>query len=828
MSEYKMLGELGRGGMAVVFRALHEGLDREVAIKFLQTGPQGLDSGEIARFKREMDVLIALSHPSIIKVLDAGTMDGQLYYVMELVRAKDLGQLLKSRGPVPLDLACSVLDQMLDALDYIHARGLVHRDIKTSNIMVEDSGRAILMDFGIVRKVEGTILTKAGMLIGTPAYCAPELLADQPASPASDLWSLGVVAHQMVTGRFPFEGTNISSLIYNIVNTPIPSLLDSRADVPRALAACLDRLMRRQLDRRWTSAREARKALEESRLPDESSSTGDQPPVRAGARPTTKPDVPGLGTVSRRVPTLGAGTAIASTRSADAVSRGRTLRLYLAIGGLALAVTLSLALVWSTRRPPPPPSRPSARIRTAPSPTLGPAAAPQAIRDVACAADRARVQLEHPAAPGTRLAVQPAAGGPAREWSVSPGSDRVWIERLAQSTVYRAEVQAGGETCRFEFRTLDKPHGFNGLRLAPSTGGVKGSSLTLGSIGDRVVLAWVVESRRVRGAHALHTRLSEDAGQSWSEDQVLADPSGRALSSIVTESFAAVAGTTIERRERQDRHCWTLWRRRWGRALGPPAVWAVQDREGVAALLPSGDDAVLVLHAAGGQVRSIVVDARGVAVPAGRPSLVFETPYDVSVLISARTGGGHAVFATNTTYDDRTRLLFASQAPGTGGSWSRPRQLSGQEENVDHTSAVAVRDLMVVAYDLAGQSEIRVLASRDGGVQFSPALGGLPRTKNAGYPALGVAGRTVFLVFVASEIFPPESELVVARFGADGAWTVFARIPLPYYFSGGDANVRLTACRDRLVIAAGNSVMGLLVATLSLDSLEERRRAVPR
>lgn len=334
---YKIVEELGRGGMGVVYRALHPELNREVAIKFLID-----DAGQIGdvtrqRFRREMEVLMKLSHPSIIKVYDAGEADGRLYYVMELLRARDLHWHLRKRGRLPIAVALSVLDQMLDALEYIHESGIVHRDIKPSNIVLEDTGRAILMDFGVVRKSGATLLTQEGHAIGTPRYFSPEMIMKGESSPASDQFSLGVVAYELLTATPPFGGNSLPEVAAAIMRHEPVAIPEQRAEVPAAVAAVITRMMAKKPEDRWPSMGAAREALAAAQVgPGEAVKLGESaivplPPMPSTARPTGKRSV----AVEPRL------LVTQESMARDAASR--RLRNGLGIcAGIALAIVLPL------------------------------------------------------------------------------------------------------------------------------------------------------------------------------------------------------------------------------------------------------------------------------------------------------------------------------------------------------------------------------------------------------------------------------------------------------------------------------------------------------
>lgn len=253
--------ELGRGGMGVVFRAYHNALCRTVAVKFL-IQPAGVEGRpDAARFKREMEVLISLEHPNIVRVLDAGIHKGRLYYAMELLEAQDLGRILDTAERLRWEEATRVIDQLLAALNYIHARNLVHRDVKPANVMIEWSGRVVLMDFGAVRKLDVISLAQGLRVVGTVNFVAPEILNGKQATASTDLWSLGVTAYRMLSGLMPFQGSAIGHILAAITGQEPARLADVVPDLPPELAPFIHRFLEKDPDRRWRSAAEARSAL---------------------------------------------------------------------------------------------------------------------------------------------------------------------------------------------------------------------------------------------------------------------------------------------------------------------------------------------------------------------------------------------------------------------------------------------------------------------------------------------------------------------------------------------------------------------------------------
>ena len=216
-TQYEIDGEIGRGGMSVVYRARDRRLNRPVAIKVL---PPELahDPAIRTRFTREAQMSAQLSHAHIVPIYDVGELEGLAYFVMALVTGGNLATLLTSEPRQPLDEVRRLLSEIADALAYAHLRGVIHRDIKPDNILLDESnGRAIVTDFGIARAIEvSTRLTVTGIAVGTPAYMSPEqAVGDREIDGRSDIYSLGVIGYQMLTGRLPFRAGNSMALLLN-------------------------------------------------------------------------------------------------------------------------------------------------------------------------------------------------------------------------------------------------------------------------------------------------------------------------------------------------------------------------------------------------------------------------------------------------------------------------------------------------------------------------------------------------------------------------------------------------------------------------------------
>src|SRR6266850_6191842 len=220
--EYEIVDELGRGGMAIVFKAKEKQLDREVAIKVLPFS-LAFDKEFVERFQREARTSAKLEHPNIIPIYRVGKSGRVIYFVMKFLRGKPLSAILAGRGAMPPGEIRVVLSQVGRALGYAHKSGIVHRDIKPDNIMFDEHGQAVVTDFGIAKAASGGKLTGTGMSIGTPHYMSPEQAKAQALDGRSDIYSLGVVAYQCLTGAVPFDGEDSFSIGYKHIMEEIPT-----------------------------------------------------------------------------------------------------------------------------------------------------------------------------------------------------------------------------------------------------------------------------------------------------------------------------------------------------------------------------------------------------------------------------------------------------------------------------------------------------------------------------------------------------------------------------------------------------------------------------
>ncbi len=261
--QYDIEGEIGRGGMSVVYRARDRRLNRPVAIKVL---PPELahDAAIRTRFTREAQMAAQLTHAHIVPIYDVGEQDGLAYFVMAIVNGGNLGTLLTREPRQPIDEARRLLGEIADALAYAHLRGVIHRDIKPDNILLdESSGRAMVTDFGIARAMEGsTRLTATGIAVGTPAYMSPEqALGDREVDGRSDIYSLGVLGYQMLTGRLPFSAGNSMALLLKHVSEAPRPIGELRTDAPKSIREAVERALMKSPEDRWPTAVSMREAL---------------------------------------------------------------------------------------------------------------------------------------------------------------------------------------------------------------------------------------------------------------------------------------------------------------------------------------------------------------------------------------------------------------------------------------------------------------------------------------------------------------------------------------------------------------------------------------
>jgi len=267
VSDYVLVRAIGRGTHYTLYQAVDPRLGQMVVIKMLHVTPGKPEMGTDpvlasvleTRLQREAHALSSLSHPGIPEIYETGDQDGHPFLVMEYLVGHPLRQHLDQRAlsmPETLD----ILTQAADAIDAVHAEGILHRDIRASNIMLLHDGRVKLVEFGLARQPGDTTVTLMGALVGEPAYMAPEQLRGQPATPQSDIWALGVLLYEMLTGRPPFEGANFQLIAHQVIMgepAPVPAM-------PEAIQAMLARALEKDPAFRYPSAQEMVKALKKA------------------------------------------------------------------------------------------------------------------------------------------------------------------------------------------------------------------------------------------------------------------------------------------------------------------------------------------------------------------------------------------------------------------------------------------------------------------------------------------------------------------------------------------------------------------------------------
>jgi serine/threonine protein kinase len=262
LGPYQIISPLGEGGMAAVFKAYQPSMDRYVALKVL---PRHFASDPefIGRFSQEAKVIANLQHPHILPVHDFGEADGYTYLTMRFIEGGTLADWLKENGPLSLEKIRNIITQVGGALDYAHAQGVIHRDIKPGNILVDPWGNCLLTDFGLAKMTESTShLTQTGGILGTPAYMSPEQGLGKKIDSRSDIYSLGVVLYQMAIGRLPYQAETPMAVVIKHIHDPLPPPSRFKPDLPEALERVILKSLAKNPEDRYATAGEMVKALQ--------------------------------------------------------------------------------------------------------------------------------------------------------------------------------------------------------------------------------------------------------------------------------------------------------------------------------------------------------------------------------------------------------------------------------------------------------------------------------------------------------------------------------------------------------------------------------------
>jgi serine/threonine protein kinase len=407
LGEYEILAELGRGGMATVYLAHDLALDRKVAIKVLAPALLLMGEGMVERFKREARTAAALSHPHIIPIYAVKESEHVLYFVMKYVQGRALDSIIRDVGRLPIPMVQTILAHAGDALSYAHRHGVIHRDIKSANLMLDEDGWAVITDFGIAKVVQAEGLTMTGVTVGTPTYMSPEQCETRDVTGASDQYSLGVVAYEMLTGRLPFRGDSTMAVMYAHFNErprPVPEL---RPDCPPNLAAGVMRMLEKDPARRWPNMDDIVAVCGRPSLRHDDPVRGEMITLaKAGAGSALLAHVktPTSPLVLSKPQTHAASAAVTHTRADSRLWWGLG-----GLGGVAVAAAIWWLAPWRTWQTPP-----------APAPPLP--------------YDTARLAQANPAAPIDTVSARRAPGPAPTRPSPRPSRERVPAAPTAAAT----------------------------------------------------------------------------------------------------------------------------------------------------------------------------------------------------------------------------------------------------------------------------------------------------------------------------------------------------------------------------------------------------------
>ncbi len=372
---YRLEGRLGFGGMSTVHRALDLRLERPVAVKLLAEHLAD-DPSFVSRFQRKAQAAARLVHPNVVQVFDSGQDEttGQYFIVMEYIQGSSCAEILRDDGWVEVDSAVSIIEQACEGLDYAHRHGVVHRDVKPGNLLRASEGEVKLADFGIAKATEQSSITQVGSVLGTAAYLAPEQARGEEAGPSADLYALGVVTYQLISGRLPYEASSLTELALKQQQEEPPTLDTLVAAVTTVLADAVAIALALDPRDRYQTAREMGRAISDgargiapsvhpgtrgapatqatSVLARDPGSGGARGPEPGGASTrAVAPRRPRPGPPREQAPAVAAGHApAAAARRRGGRSRGSRLLLVL-LALLVLAVAIVAAVLITAPAP---------------------------------------------------------------------------------------------------------------------------------------------------------------------------------------------------------------------------------------------------------------------------------------------------------------------------------------------------------------------------------------------------------------------------------------------------------------------------------------------
>jgi serine/threonine protein kinase len=376
LGRYEVIGELGQGAMGVVYKAKDPLIDRVVAIKTINLS-QALEEREEyeARFYQEARAAGRLSHHNIVTIYDVGKSGDVAYIAMEFLQGRELRDILNEKSLLPLNQVLDIVAQVAQGLAYAHEHGIVHRDVKPSNIMIQKDGHVKITDFGIARMASAAVRTQTGMVLGSPKYMSPEQVMGKLTDQRSDIFSLGVMLYEMLTGRPPFSGENVNAIMYQTLNAAPPQPSSMNPAVPDMLNFIVAKALAKKMDERYQNSEEFANDLRACRdsLPQEASAAAPQwqPPAPPKPQEVSLPAGPNMTEDEEGVPvaTLGLSGAFDSMAAtlrlaamtndeAEVEELSRTLRMLRPdMGELKPPVAAVRPKTVSQPVPPPPPAR---------------------------------------------------------------------------------------------------------------------------------------------------------------------------------------------------------------------------------------------------------------------------------------------------------------------------------------------------------------------------------------------------------------------------------------------------------------------------------------
>jgi serine/threonine protein kinase len=345
-SRYRLLERIGAGGMSVVYKAQDLALGRLVAIKVLHESLTG-DSAFLERFRREARAAASLSHPNVVTVHDVGQDGDRHYIVMELVEGDDLKAIIRRWAPLPLEKALDLTVQICQGVGYAHRAGFVHCDVKPQNVLVTSGGRAMVADFGIARVISEATMSRSDLNWGTPHYFSPEQAAGEPATPSSDVYAIGVMLFEMLTGRLPFEAESPAALALMHIREDPPLVTDLRPSVPTPVAKIVQKVLAKEPSARYRTAEQLGRILQ-SFYRESGQATRGMPaqpvqPVQPTQKPVPARPAPVPQAIQPRPPSI---APVSPRRLEETADLGPDW-LAIFLGAIALLAILGLIPLWA-------------------------------------------------------------------------------------------------------------------------------------------------------------------------------------------------------------------------------------------------------------------------------------------------------------------------------------------------------------------------------------------------------------------------------------------------------------------------------------------------